>query len=45
MFSPRYSPVTTIDPAGNWVPDPKAIGFPDGNEWEIRTFIQVSISN
>jgi hypothetical protein len=45
MFSPRYSPVTTIDPAGNWVPDPKAIGFPDGNEWEIRTFIQVSITN
>jgi hypothetical protein len=43
--SPRYSPVLTIDPAGNWVPDPNAIGFPNGNEWEIRTFVQVSLGN
>ena len=42
-YSPRYSPTLTLDPAGNWVPDPNAIGFPDGNEWEIRTFVQVSI--
>ncbi|MEY2719744.1 MAG: hypothetical protein RLZZ273_1110 [Bacteroidota bacterium] len=42
-YSPRYSPTLTIDPAGNWVPDPNAIGFPNGNEWEIRTFVQVSI--
>ena len=44
-YSPRYSPVLNIDPAGNWVPDPNAIGFPNGNEWEIRTFVQVSIGN
>lgn len=44
-YSPRYSPILTIDPAGNWVPDPKAIGFPNGNEWEIRTFVQVSMGN
>ncbi len=42
-YSPRYSPVKTMDAAGNWVPDPNAIGFPDGNEWEIRTYIQINI--
>lgn len=42
-YSPRYSPIKTIDAAGNWVPDPAAIGFPDGNEWEIRTYIQINI--
>lgn len=42
-YSPRYSPIKTLDPAGNWVPDPNAIGFPDGNEWEIRTYIQINI--
>ncbi|HMX35704.1 MAG TPA: hypothetical protein PKA94_00365 [Ferruginibacter sp.] len=42
-YSPRYSPIKTIDAAGNWVPDPNAIGFPDGNEWEIRTYIQINI--
>lgn len=41
--SPRYSPALTIDPAGNWVPDPNAIGFPNGNEWEVRTFVQVAV--
>lgn len=44
-YSPRYSPTLTLDPAGNWVPDPNAIGFPDGNEWEIRTFVQMSIGS
>lgn len=42
-YSPRYSPIKTIDAAGNWVPDPNAIGFPDGNEWEIRTYIQINL--
>lgn len=42
-YSPRYSPIKTIDAAGNWVPDPNAIGFSDGNEWEIRTYIQINI--
>lgn len=42
-YSPRYSPIKTIDAAGNWVPDPNAIGFPDGNEWELRTYIQINI--
>ncbi len=42
-YSPRYSPIKTLDAAGNWVPDPTAIGFPNGNEWEIRTYIQINI--
>ncbi len=42
-YSPRYSPIKTIDAAGNWVPDPNAIGFPNGNEWELRTYIQINI--
>jgi hypothetical protein len=42
-YSPRYSPIKTLDAAGNWVPDPNAIGFPDGNEWELRTYIQINI--
>ncbi|MFY7963367.1 MAG: glycoside hydrolase family 2 TIM barrel-domain containing protein [Chitinophagaceae bacterium] len=42
-YSPRYSPIKTLDPAGNWVPDPNAIGFPDGNEWELRTYIQFNL--
>lgn len=44
-YSNRYSPIKMLDGAGNWVPDPNAIGFPDGNEWEIRTYIQINIGN
>lgn len=42
-YSPRYSPIKMLDPAGNWVPDPNAIGFPNGNEWEFRTYIQFNL--
>ncbi len=42
-YSNRYAPVQTIDAAGNFVPDPNAIGFSNGNEWEIRTYIQINI--
>ena len=42
-YSNRYSPIKVIDAGGNWVPDPNAIGFPNGNEWEIRTYIQFNI--
>jgi hypothetical protein len=42
-YSNRYSPIKVMDPAGNWVPDPNAVGFPNGNEWEIRTYIQFNI--
>lgn len=42
-YSPRYAPIKVLDPAGNWVPDPNAIGFPNGNEWEFRTYIQFNL--
>jgi hypothetical protein len=42
-YSPRYSPVQTLDATGNVVPDPNAIGFDNGNEWEIRTYIQINL--
>lgn len=44
-YSPRYNPTQTLDPAGNLVPDPTAIGFPNGSEWEIRTYIHINIVN
>lgn len=42
-FSPRYSPTQTITGAGNLVPDPNIIGFDNGNEWEIRTYVFINI--
>lgn len=42
-YSPRYSPIQVLDAAGVLVPDPLAIGFPDGTEWEIRTYVQISL--
>lgn len=44
-FSNRYSPIETLNALGQLVPDPTAIGFPNGNEWEFRTYIQINISN
>jgi hypothetical protein len=41
--SPRYAPTYIIDPSGASVPDPDALGFDHGTEWEIRTYIQISI--
>lgn len=45
QYSPRYNPTQVLSPAGEWVPDPTAIGFPNGNEWEIRTYIHINIGN
>lgn len=42
-YSPRYAPVQTVNGAGNPVPDPTAIGFDNGNEWEIRTYLFINI--
>lgn len=44
-FSPRYNPTQMLDATGNWVPNPQAIGFSNGNEWEIRTYIHINIGN
>ncbi|NMH28645.1 glycoside hydrolase 5 family protein [Flavobacterium silvaticum] len=43
QYSPRYNPTQILDASGTWVPDPTAIGFPKGNEWEIRTYIHINI--
>lgn len=43
QYSPRYNPAEMVDVSGNIVPDPKAIGFPNGNEWELRTYIHIHI--
>lgn len=42
-YSPRYAPTWVIDAAGKLVPDPMAIGFDNGNEWEIRTYVIINI--
>lgn len=43
QYSPRYNPTQVLDASGTWVPDPTAIGFDNGREWEIRTYIQINI--
>jgi hypothetical protein len=43
QYSPRYCPTTTMDPNGNPVCDPTVPGYPNGNEWEIRTYFQFNI--
>ncbi|PKP52644.1 MAG: glycosidase [Bacteroidetes bacterium HGW-Bacteroidetes-1] len=42
-YSPRYSPTQKLDPSGMLVPDPEAVGFDNGNEWEIRTYVRINI--
>ena len=42
-YSPRYSPTTTMDNTGQMVADPQAVGFGNGNEWEIRTYLHFNI--
>ncbi|OUS14955.1 glycosidase [Nonlabens dokdonensis] len=41
-FSPRYSP--NVAPEFG-VPPISSVGFPDGTEWEIRTYIHINIGN
>lgn len=45
QYSNRYAPAYTVNNSGEVVPDPTAPGFPDGNEWEFRTYIQININN
>tara|TARA_R110002050_G_scaffold30673_1_gene78424 strand:+ start:1028 stop:4162 length:3135 start_codon:yes stop_codon:yes gene_type:complete len=42
-YSPRYAPTQKLDDGGMLVPDPDAIGFDNGNEWEIRTYVRINI--
>ena len=43
QYSPRYNPTQKLDDSGNWVPDPTAVGYGNGSEWEIRTYLSFSI--
>ena len=43
QYSPRYCPTTKLNSSGEWVPDPTAVGYGNGDEWEIRTYLQFSI--
>ena len=45
QYSPRYDPINTVNSDGEFVPDPTAIGFDNGSEWEFRTYIQINILN
>ncbi len=43
QYSPRYCPTKNYNAAGEYVCDPEAPGYPNGNEWEIRTYLHFSI--
>lgn len=44
QYSPRYAPVYVNDDiTGDLVPDPTAPGFGNGQEWEIRTYLNINI--
>ena len=46
QYSNRYvSGATKLDGLGNVVPDPTAPGYANGQEWEIRTYLQINIGN
>ena len=40
-YSPRYSPNESLPFADAPIISP--VGFSDGNEWEIRTYIHINI--
>jgi hypothetical protein len=42
-YSPRYCPVKSFNAGGTLVCDPDFPFQPDGDEWEIRTYLQLSI--
>ncbi len=43
QYSPRYCPTKNMDVNGNMVCDPTAPGYPNGREWEIRTYLHFNI--
>jgi hypothetical protein len=42
-FSPRYSPNAIAPNTFPAVPTVSSVGFDDGNEWEIRTYVHINI--
>lgn len=45
QYSPRYAPTYSVNAAGQFVAAPTALGYPNGREWEIRTYIRFSLGN
>ena len=45
QYSPRYCPTTFLSPDGSTACDPTAVGYDNGQEWEIRTYVQINIAN
>jgi hypothetical protein len=45
QYSNRYNPTQSLNNLGVFVPNPNAFGFPNGNEWEFRTYIQININS
>ncbi|WGK65708.1 glycosidase [Croceiramulus getboli] len=43
QFSPRYAPNAAVEFADEPIISP--VGFDDGNEWEIRTYVHINIGN
>ena len=43
QYSPRYCPTQILNSAGEWVPDPTAVGYGNGDEWEIRMYVHFNI--
>ncbi|MDC1068532.1 glycoside hydrolase family 2 TIM barrel-domain containing protein [Candidatus Kapabacteria bacterium] len=44
-YSPRYSPTMIVNDLGELENDPEAVGFGNGNEWEIRTYLNFNLRN
>ena len=45
QYSPRYSPNAVPPNTFPPIPPVSSVGFPNGNEWEIRTYIHINIGN
>ncbi len=43
QYSPRYCPTSSHIVKGAAQCDPKVLGFDNGNEWEIRTYVHIQI--
>jgi hypothetical protein len=43
QYSPRYAPTYIMTPTGEMEPDPTALGYDNGNEWEIRAYLHFKI--
>jgi len=43
QYSPRYAPTYIMSTTGVMEPDPTALGYDNGNEWEIRAYLHFKI--